>query len=167
MLPWDPFRLYCFRAFGRKTFEILFVMVVPWQHLDGSWFALYIHRPRNIKFSFRMHILYNKINLLFVPKVPPLRTKFQKSSCRRHENSIVGMIVVTVPSARNVSFNSQYNFKVIILFYLFRVGCDKDVQLPKQANGLSSSHFRFRFQSVYKNQPCSLHSQLGTTISFK
>ena len=64
---------------------------VPWQHLDGSWFALYIHRPRNIKFSFRMHILYNKINLLFVPKVPPLRTKFQKSSCRRHENSRVGM----------------------------------------------------------------------------
>ena len=25
-------------------------------------------------------------------------------------------------SARNVSFNSQYNFKVIILFYLLRVG---------------------------------------------
>ena len=60
-------------------------------------------------------------------------------------------------SARNVSFNSQYNFKVIILFYLFRVGRtwrDKDVQLRKQANGLSSSHFRFRFQSVYKYQPC-------------
>ena len=29
---------------------------------------------------------------------------------------------IVVPSARNVSFNSQYNFKVIILFYLFRVG---------------------------------------------
>jgi hypothetical protein len=60
---------------------------VPWQHLDGSWFALYFHRQRNIKFSFRRHILYNKINLL----VRPLRTKFQKSSCQRHENSIVGM----------------------------------------------------------------------------
>jgi len=42
-----------------------------------------------------------------------------------------------VPSARNVSFNSQYNFKVIILFYLFRVGRafgDKDVQLRKQTD---------------------------------
>jgi hypothetical protein len=29
---------------------------------------------------------------------------------------------IVVTSARNVSFNSQYNFKVIILFYLFRVG---------------------------------------------
>jgi hypothetical protein len=28
VLPWDPFRLYCFRDFGTKTFEILFVMVV-------------------------------------------------------------------------------------------------------------------------------------------
>jgi hypothetical protein len=26
---WDPFRLSSFRDFGRKTFEILFVMVVP------------------------------------------------------------------------------------------------------------------------------------------
>ena len=50
---------------------------VPWQHLDGSWFALYFHRQRNIKFSFRRHILYNKINLLVVPKARPLRTKFQ------------------------------------------------------------------------------------------
>jgi hypothetical protein len=50
-------------------------------------------RQRNIKFSFQRHILYwyNKINLLVVPKARPLRTKFQKSSCRRHENSIVGM----------------------------------------------------------------------------
>ena len=65
----------------------------PWQHLDGSWFALSFHRQRNIKFSFRRHILYwyNKINLLVVPKARPLRTKFQKSSCLRHENSIVGM----------------------------------------------------------------------------
>jgi hypothetical protein len=64
---------------------------VPWQHLDGSWFALYFHRQRNIKFSFRRHILYNRINLLVVPKALPLRTKFQKSPWRRHENSIVGM----------------------------------------------------------------------------
>ena len=63
----------------------------PWQHLDGSWFALYFHRQRNIKFSFRRHILYNTINLLVVPKARPLRIKFQKSSCRRHEKSIVGM----------------------------------------------------------------------------
>jgi hypothetical protein len=28
---------------------------------------------------------------------------------------------IVVHSARKVSFNSQYNFKVIILFYLFRV----------------------------------------------
>ena len=67
----------------------------PWQYLDRSWFALYFHRQRNIKFSFRRHILYwySKINLLVVPKARPLRTKFQKSSCRRHENSIhvVGM----------------------------------------------------------------------------
>jgi hypothetical protein len=60
--------------------------MVPWQHLDGSWFALYFHRQRNIKFSFRRHFLYNKINFL-----DPLRTKFQKSSCRSHKNSIVGM----------------------------------------------------------------------------
>jgi hypothetical protein len=66
---------------------------VPWQHLDGSWFALYFHRQRNIKFSFRRHILYwyNKINLLVVPKARPLRKHFQKSSCLRHEHSIVGM----------------------------------------------------------------------------
>jgi hypothetical protein len=64
---------------------------VPWQHFDGSWFTLYFHKQRNIKFSFRRHILYNKINLLVVPKARPLRTKFQKSSCLRHENSIVGM----------------------------------------------------------------------------
>jgi hypothetical protein len=64
---------------------------VPWQHLDGSWFALYFHRQRNIKCSFRRHIVYNKINLLVVSKSWPLRTKFQKSSCRRQENSIVGM----------------------------------------------------------------------------
>ena len=66
---------------------------VPWQHLDGSWFALYFHRQRNIKFSLRSHILYwyNKINLLVVPKARPLRKQFQKSSCLRHENSIVGM----------------------------------------------------------------------------
>jgi hypothetical protein len=50
---------------------------VPWQHLDGSWFALYFHRQRNIKFSFRRHILYNKINLLVVQKAWPIRTKFQ------------------------------------------------------------------------------------------
>ena len=69
--------------------------LVPWQHLDGSWFAFYFHRQRNIKFSFRMDILYNKINLLVVPKSRPLRTKLTKSSCRRHENSIVGMDPMT------------------------------------------------------------------------
>ena len=52
---------------------------------------LNFHRQRNIKFSVRRHILYNKINLLVVPKVRPLRSKFQKSPRRRHENSIVGM----------------------------------------------------------------------------
>ena len=52
---------------------------------------LNFHRQRNIKFSVRRHILYNKINLLGVPKVRPLRSKFQKSPCRKHENSIVGM----------------------------------------------------------------------------
>jgi hypothetical protein len=31
------------------------------------------------------------INLLVMPKARPLRSKFQKSSCRWHENSIVGM----------------------------------------------------------------------------
>ena len=52
---------------------------VPWQHLDGSWFALYFHRQRNIKFSFWRHILYwyNKINLLVVPKARPLRENFK------------------------------------------------------------------------------------------
>ena len=30
VLPWDPFRLYYFRAFGTETFEILIVMVVLW-----------------------------------------------------------------------------------------------------------------------------------------
>jgi hypothetical protein len=63
----------------------------PMATLWRSWFALYFHRQRNIKFSFRMHILYNKINLIVVPKARPLRTKFQKSSCRRHQNGIVGM----------------------------------------------------------------------------
>jgi hypothetical protein len=56
---------------------------------------------------------------------------------------------IVVPSARSVSFNSQYNFKVIILFYLFRVGC-AFVQLRKQANG---SHFRFRFQTFTSINP--------------
>jgi hypothetical protein len=58
--------------------------------LDGSWFPLYFHRQRNIKFSFRRHILYwyNKINSLVVPKARPLRKHFQKSSCLTHENSI-------------------------------------------------------------------------------
>ena len=51
----------------------------------------FIFRQRNIKFSFRRYILYNTINLLVVPKSRPLRTKFQKSSCRSHENRIVGM----------------------------------------------------------------------------
>ena len=51
----------------------------------------FIFRQRNIKFSFRRYILYNTINLLVVPKSRPLRTKFQKSSCRSHENSIDGM----------------------------------------------------------------------------
>jgi hypothetical protein len=48
-----------------------------------------------------------------------------------------------VTSARNVSLNSQYNFKVIILFYVFRVGrAFKDVQLRKQIkkNGLKAPH---------------------------
>jgi hypothetical protein len=63
---------------------------VPWQHLDGRWFALYFHRQRNIKFSFRRHILYNKINFTS-REGTTLWTKFQKSSCKRHENSIVGM----------------------------------------------------------------------------
>ena len=59
--------------------------------LTEVWFALYFHRQRNIKFSFRRHILYNKINLLVVPSARQLRKKFQNSSCLRHENSIVGM----------------------------------------------------------------------------
>ena len=59
--------------------------------LTEVWFALYFHRQRNIKFSFRRHILYNKINLLVVPSARQLRKKIQKSSCLRHENSIVGM----------------------------------------------------------------------------
>jgi hypothetical protein len=62
---------------------------VPWQHFGGSWFALYFQRQRNIKFSFRSHILYNKINLLVVTKARPLRTK--SKSLLRHENSIVGI----------------------------------------------------------------------------
>ena len=42
--------------------------------------------------------------------------EYEACSCSSQLNDIV------VSSARNVSFNSQYNFKVIILFYLFRVG---------------------------------------------
>ena len=69
------------------------VQMGPMATLWRSWFALYFHRQRNIKFSFRRHILYwyNKINLLVVPKARPFRKKIQKSSCRRHEKSIVGM----------------------------------------------------------------------------
>jgi hypothetical protein len=37
-------------------------------------------------------------------------------------SSKVNLNDIVVPSARNASFNSQYNFKVITLFYLFRVG---------------------------------------------
>jgi hypothetical protein len=57
-------------------FLLIFVLPwdqwVPWQHLDGSWFALYFHWQRNIKFSFRRHILCNEINLLVLPKARPL-----------------------------------------------------------------------------------------------
>jgi hypothetical protein len=56
---------YLFRV-GR-TFGATKSKCVPWQHLDGSWFALYFHKRRSIKFSFRRHILYNKINLPVVP----------------------------------------------------------------------------------------------------
>jgi hypothetical protein len=64
-----------------------------------------------------------------------------------------------------LSFRSEgisYIIKLILLV-VKAVSCwlDKDVQLRKQTNGLSSSHFHFQFQSVYKYQPCSLRSQLG------
>jgi hypothetical protein len=64
--------------------SLLFIYLYQVLHIyiDGSWFALYFHRQRNIKFLFRRHILYNKINLLVVQKARPLRTKFQKCSWR-------------------------------------------------------------------------------------
>jgi thiamine transporter ThiT len=51
-------------------------------------------------------------------------------------------------------------FNVAVLIHYF-VHIVSGVLFRKQANGLSSSHFRFRFQSVYTYQPCSLRSQLG------
>jgi hypothetical protein len=82
---------------------------VPWQHLDGSWFALYFHRQRNIKFSFRRHILYNKINLL---SARPLRTKFQKSSWRkaRKQYSRNGSHGDTLPEVNCNQANSSQKF---------------------------------------------------------
>ena len=69
-------------------------------------------------------------------------------------SSKVNLNDIVVPSARNASFNSQYNFKVITLFYLFRVG-------QRYSITKTGKHYRFRFQSVYKYQPCSLRSQLS------
>ena len=77
------------------------------------------------------------------------------------------MSVCAAPTCSHQSFDgSSYyvdvdvDVTVTILKSLFNlilfVSCwwrDKDVQLRK--------HFRFRFQSVYKYQPCSLRSQLG------
>ena len=83
---------------------------VPWQQLDGGWFALYCRRQRNIKFSFRRHILYNKINLVVVPKARPLRTKFQKSSYQRHENSIVGMDPIATHCRKLIVTGIYQNF---------------------------------------------------------
>ena len=55
-------------------------------------------------------------SLLFISFTKPSMTTLPSSSSKVNLNDIV------VPSARNASFNSQYNFKVITLFYLFRVG---------------------------------------------
>ena len=46
---------------------------VPWQHLDGNWFALYCHRQRNITFSYRSISYIDIIKLIY-------------SSCRRHDH---------------------------------------------------------------------------------
>ena len=69
---------------------------VPWQHLDGSWFVLYFHRQRNIKFSFRRHILYSKINLLVegttitntISKVFVPKSRKQYSRNKSHGNTL-------------------------------------------------------------------------------
>ena len=106
----------------------------PWQHLDGSWFALYFHRQRNINFSFRRHILYNKINLLVVPKAWPIRTKFQKSSCRIHENSIVGMDPMATHCRKLIVtgiYQANSNQKFVMSYWLAFV--------PKSLNMLSIS----------------------------
>jgi hypothetical protein len=63
------------RIFGKRMNQhghIKCCKWVPWQHLDGSWFALYFHRQRNIKFSFRRHILYY-ILILIAYLVPSAR----------------------------------------------------------------------------------------------
>ena len=102
--------------------------------LTEVWFALYFHRQRNIKFSFRRHILYNKINLLVVPKAWPIRTKFQKSSCRIHENSIVGMDPMATHCQKLIVtgiYQANSNQKFVMSYWLAFV--------PKSLNMLSIS----------------------------
>ena len=59
-------------------------------------------------------------SLLFISITKPSMTTLPSSSSK--VNPVFYLNDIVVLSARSVSFNSQYNFKVILLFYLFRVG---------------------------------------------
>jgi hypothetical protein len=135
------------------------------QHLMlPCWFILLFISgvPFARRFYFCVRAFGTTQSLLFISFTKPSMTTLPSSSSKvKHCFLFEWYSRHGAFGTKRKFFNSQYNFKVIILFYLFRVGRDKDVQLRKQANGLSSSHFRFRFQSVYKYQPCSLRSQLG------
>jgi hypothetical protein len=81
--------LHAYLAARRWTISILLQCSATFNVAVPIHSALYFHRQRNIKFSFRRHILYNKINLPVVPKPRPLRTKFQKYSRNgSHGNSL-------------------------------------------------------------------------------
>ena len=81
---------------------------------------------------------------------------------------------IVVPSARNVSFNSQYNFKVTTLFYLFRVGRAfsatkmfnyENRQMASDFKVFTSiNHVRFAHSWVLKkNQKTTHHSTQTST----
>ena len=133
VLPWDPF----------ATFN------------EACWFILLIisgvPSARRFYFFIRSVRAFGTTqSILFISFTKPSMTTLPSSSSKVKPCFLFEW---------SVSFNSQYNFKVIIFLICFVLV--KDVQLRKQTNGLSSSHFRFRFQSVYKYQPCSLRSRLG------
>jgi hypothetical protein len=114
VLPWDPFRLYCFRAFGMKTFEILFVLVVG---TTSKLILSYKICLRNENLMFLVYENNGRINFrqgvangthLQLLMWPCWFICCSYRVCLRHDH-FISLFVVFVPSARH---------KVYYLFHL-------------------------------------------------